>query len=301
MATILGTAGDDVLSGEARRPGDLIDGLSGNDTITGYHPDTIRGGDGDDVLTFASVADAGIGITIDGGAGNDTIDASGTSPLSPITGGDGNDVITVTTGQVYAGAGDDTVYLLHPDKEHFHLFGGDGNDVLYTGFDRVYWGHSGFETVIQTAATARGSHLRADAWTGDGSDQAMYGYGRSDTIGGGGGNDTIYGGNDHDVLSGGDGDDQLHGQCGADTLTGGAGADQFVVASGAGRVGRDVVTDWEDGVDLIRVEAAGDFAELVITTRADGVLVDFAGLISDGGSMLVQGATALDAGDFLFV
>lgn len=302
MATILGTAGEDVLSGEVYKPGDLIDGLGGNDTIIGYHPDTILGGDGDDVISFAIGAGVGVSVTIAGGAGNDTIDASGSATRSLITGGDGDDTITVTNGQVDAGAGNDSVYLLHPVGDHFRMRGGDGYDVLYTGYGEVFFRHTGFELVVQTAAVAQGSNHRADAWSGDGSDQVMYGLGLSDTIAGGGGNDTIYGGARGDVLSGGDGDDRLYGECGGDTLTGGDGADQFVASFNTGQqLGRDVVTDWQDGIDLIRVEVAdATFGDLIITAHGNGVLVDFSGLVASGGSMLVQGVSALDAGDVIF-
>ncbi len=61
-----------------------------------------------------------------------------------------------------------------------------------------------------------------------------------------------------DVLSGNGGNDVLIGGAGRDTLTGGAGADSFVYQSNADSavgIGRDVITDFTRGSDLIDVTA----------------------------------------------
>ena len=84
---------------------------------------------------------------------------------------------------------------------------------------------------------------------------------------GGSGNDTLIGNDAANLLSGGDGNDRIDGGVGndtliggrgADTLTGGAGADIFqylsLQDSGVG-LGRDVITDFEQGSDKIDLSA----------------------------------------------
>ena len=121
-----------------------------------------------------------------------------------------------------------------------------------------------------------------------------YGNGR---IFGHGGNDTLRGMRGRDVLNGGDGADIINGGRGHDTLTGGNGADVFVFA--AAEKGHDVITDFEDGQDLIQISGLS-FGALEMSQTADGVLVTSEAM---SGQITLQGLslTALDASDFLFV
>ncbi|MEQ9617358.1 MAG: Ig-like domain-containing protein [Phycisphaerales bacterium] len=69
---ISGGDGDDVISGGDGD--DVLDGGAGNDTlISGSGDVTMIGGDGDDVFLFTGAEDGNV-FTVDGGAGNDTID-----------------------------------------------------------------------------------------------------------------------------------------------------------------------------------------------------------------------------------
>lgn len=85
MATINGTAGNDVLTGT--NDADEVFGLAGDDIIDGgFGADRLYGGEGADIFRFTSVAysypsptDLGV---IDGGAGYDTLDFSSISPAS---------------------------------------------------------------------------------------------------------------------------------------------------------------------------------------------------------------------------
>jgi Ca2+-binding RTX toxin-like protein len=97
------------------------------------------------------------------------------------------------------------------------------------------------------------------AFFGTGDDRA-FGYGGNDTLQGEGGRDTLVGGTGNDVLSGGAGNDSLIGAAGADRLLGGTGADRLAGGGGhdaflfrAGD-GSAVITDWQDGIDVIRIE-----------------------------------------------
>ena len=90
---------------------------------------------------------------------------------------------------------------------------------------------------------------------------------------GAGGDDLLLGGAGDDTLSGGEGDDTLIGGAGNDWLIGGDGADQFVFRPG---FGRDVIADFEPGIDVINLAAFAElqgFADLQISQfRADTVI-----------------------------
>jgi len=154
-ATIVGTAGDDVLVGTGGR--DVISGLDGDDEISGLDGnDLICGGDGND--------------TISGGKGNDTIIADdgfdvimGNQGTDKINGGRGTDVIRGGAGRdrIKGGAGDDD--KLYGNDHNDSISGGTGNDLLYGGSgndtlrgnggaDELYGG-SGTDTDIGGTAT----------------------------------------------------------------------------------------------------------------------------------------------------
>jgi hypothetical protein len=78
----------------------------------------------------------------------------------------------------------------------------------------------------------------------------------------GAGNDTVYGADGNDILDGG---------TGTDTLTGGSGADIFVTRSGNGSANladADIITDFEDGADLIGLDGLV-FSQLTIEQGID--------------------------------
>lgn len=119
MATINGTAGNDVITGTAD-----------NDTIYGGDgADRINGGAGNDVVY--------------GGAGNDTL--TGDAGNDTLYGGDGNDGF-------FGGGSDDTLYgengddVMNGDAGNDTIYGGNGNDTLNGGAgDDVLYGGSGVD------------------------------------------------------------------------------------------------------------------------------------------------------------
>ncbi len=145
VATIVGTAGDDVLIG-TNGP-DVIVGLGGNDIIKGRRGnDVICGGDGDDVLRGGRGADTLLGEggddTVKGGKGNDTIDGGdgddtlkGNSGRDVIDGGDGNDDLRGHSGRDTLNGGDGDDYLAG-NSGRDTLNGGDGDDTLKGGWGR---------------------------------------------------------------------------------------------------------------------------------------------------------------------
>lgn len=100
----------------------------------------LRPGAGDDVVTIGDLTGAKAlkNVTVEGGAGNDTIDASAQLNACVslrLDGGDGNDTITGGAGKddLIGGKGDDT---LDGGKGADLLYGGDGNDKLVGGAGR---------------------------------------------------------------------------------------------------------------------------------------------------------------------
>lgn len=120
---------------------------------------------------------------------------------------------------------------------------------------------------------------RSDNLTGGDNSTYLSGAAGNDTLRGGGVNDTVVGGVGDDSLGGDDGRDRLAGGEGADilvggadadTLIGGAGADQLAGEAGADRFvfqplsERDVIMDFEDGVDRIVLWSGVSFDDLAI-------------------------------------
>ncbi len=274
---LYGEAGDDVLQGNLGN--DVLNGGTGNDTLSGgdgddilygnQDNDTLDGGAGDDQLYGGQGDD-----TLTGGIGNDVLE--GGKGINILVGGDGNDVasyanatsgVTVSLllqGQAQAsgGAGTDTLsgieYLLGSsfgdtltgDAGANILFGANGNDTLNGGF--------GMDTLV-----------------GGEGDDTLFGNQDGDALLGGFGTDTLYGGQGNDTLLGELGNDVLVGGLGSDTLFGGAGADVFryMQAADSTAAGRDLIVDFETGVDRIDLLA-------VRTGAADTFSITYSGGLS---------------------
>src|SRR5262245_31367451 len=105
---------------------------------------------GDDTVSAAGLPVGVIGLTIDGGTGNDTI--TGSDGADQLVGGDGNDLITGGKGDDSAslGAGDDT-FVWNP---------GDGNDTVegQDGTDRLLFNGANIDEKIDISAN--GSRVR---------------------------------------------------------------------------------------------------------------------------------------------
>jgi len=251
--TIKGTAGVDVITGGVGA--DSMVGSGGNDrfVIT----------DGDSVFTNGTTAQSD-------SAALDKVTDFAAGDLIVISG-----VITDTTfsvaGNVFVGtgaggAGDNqdnvndfvtTTYLvdLDGDGTTFEL----GLDVTGSGF------------------TLSSSYLAATVLNVTGTADA----------------DTITGGVNVDTISGGEGADVITGGAGADILTGGAGTDVFVLLE-SGLVSNaavvavlgDTIVDFEDGIDLLQINAASLASLTGYVSNASGVT----------GSSGAQGANFLVAG-----
>src|SRR6185436_1505393 len=106
--TATGTAGNDQIQVVANGSSVSVLGLAAQIAITGAEGGavtdvlTVNGGDGSDTIDASAVAVGSIGLVLDGGAGNDTI--TGSKGADTLLGGDGNDTFIWNPGD-----GSDTV------------------------------------------------------------------------------------------------------------------------------------------------------------------------------------------------
>ena len=294
---------------------------------------TIRGienlqlADGADAATLGLYAQTAGIVSVDGGSGNDWIDARAYTHSITISGADGNDTIYGGSSQTFAdiaangvatnsldgGDGDDVLYTdIIQDSQTDHqgvLTGGAGNDVLHGARnDDVLTGGAGSDTLYGYAGN--------DVLTGDSPGYADYmdGGTGNDTINANGGNDTVIGGEGNDTINltnGGDvnvtagsGDDTVYASGtnvadSIDTLTGGTGTDTLVLSGN-----HTVVFDGDfTGFESIKVSNGASYsltlddlnAAAGITFTVDGsALVDDIG--ADGPETLfVNGGAEFDA------
>ena len=228
-ATIVGTAGDDTLSGT--EDNDVIVGLGGDDLI--------RGGEGNDLVC--------------GGTGDDSL-YSGPSGVMPgreeVYGGSGNDKLFAgfveepisdtawETAYLYGGRGDDVLHSARCECEA-NLIPGPGNDrvvVMHKSRWLVYviyrFVHHGILVDLAAGyAQAAGRDLLT-GWVlqvyGSAHDDILLGSARgNEALLGLNGSDTIRGREGNDILIGGRGADRLYGGRGRDNCQGGSRRDRL--------------------------------------------------------------------------
>jgi hypothetical protein len=294
---LYGGTGHDTLTGGAGK--DRVEGGDGNDVITvAGGADDVFGGTGDDTIRVATSADVG-SSSFDGGDGFDRLVAIGGiglnvdlagSNLEWVRGTDANDQISgVET--IFGGGGRDTL-------RGRWLDGGDGSDRLFSGRDGWVTGGAGNDVVFG----GRGHQQIAG---GDGND-TLHASHEDDVVRGGDGNDRITNGSGIDKLFGDAGDDRLsggrdrdwlYGGGGDDRLAGAKGPDFFVYAkpAGGGDLGQDVITDFTEGRDLIRL-VGYTAAEVTIDNTAHAIT------LADGTSVTLANFNGtIDQSDLLFV
>ncbi len=312
-----GGSGDDTIFGNGGRDNirggsgdDVIDGGAGNDVIRGdAGADELRGGDGNDLIYADSddtVVEGGAGTDrvivrgggdfsidmtasgverVDGGSGDDTLDATGSTTRVTQLGNRGDDALIGGENRdtQRGGAGDDVIYggggndNIRGDAGADELRGGDGNDLIYAdsddtvveggaGTDRVIVQGNGDFSIDMTASgvervDANSGNDTLDA-TGSTARVRQYGNGGDDTLIGGENRDTQRGGAGDDIIYGGGGNDVIRGDAGADELRGGEGNDLIYADSD------DTVVEGGAGNDRVIVQGDGDFS---IDMTASGV------------------------------
>ena len=252
-----GTSGDDVLTGAASVI-DVIRGLAGNDVLNaagGF--DTLDGGDGDDMLNADYYAGE---TTYVGGKGNDTINGSYYNDRYVFDRGDGQDVIN----EAGPGYFNDTLAFgpgIAVDEVSASRSGVDLILKIAGGNDRITvknWFDSDWKQ-IETVSFADGTtwtkaeiNTKALEVFGTDGDDVLGGVPAfADVLHGGAGNDVLNASGGFDTLDGGDGDDVLNadyyngettyvGGKGNDTINGAYYNDHYVFDRGDGQ---DVITE----------------------------------------------------------
>lgn len=281
MAYVKGSNSSESLYGTTTN--DLIEGLAGNDTLYGYAGnDTLSGGDGNDVLY--------------GGAGNDYV-----------WGDVGNDILYGGLGADFLGGDDgDDIIRIYRNEGYDTINGGSGNDILecspssYTGSSYTvqigYLSSNETEIIRNASSTAKLNFEVSGFFNISGASMQDSGGGFG-SISGGSGADNIYASYLNDTIMGNGGDDNLSGGLGNDTLYGGSGADKFVFYANDGN---DLIQDFADGIDLMRIWVPGvvsSFADVTVSANGNGTQLDFAGT-----TVLLNNVDPglIDAADFVF-
>jgi Ca2+-binding RTX toxin-like protein len=132
QTTVRGTGSDDLVQVVGAGGSVSVTGLPAQVNITGSESGDIlvvEGGAGDDTLTATTLPADVTKLTLDGGAGDDSI--FGSQGADTLVGGDGNDFLFGDNGNDLAqmGAGDD-VFQWDPGDGNDTVAGGDGTDTL---------------------------------------------------------------------------------------------------------------------------------------------------------------------------
>ncbi len=141
------------------------------------------------------------------------------------------------------------------------ILGEDANDTLLgeAGNDELY-GNAGDDLLLGKADN--------DLLNGGAGNDTASGNDGNDRLIGEDGNDFLYGDAGQDQILGGLGNDTLVGGAGRDTMTSGQGRDVFVLSNGSGGAqlrAADIITDFQDRQDQIRLADGLTFRNLSIT------------------------------------
>jgi len=275
QGTLWGSAGDDLLQGETGQPGAATGAV------------TLNGGAGDDILVAS-----GAGSRLSGGAGADCFVVDPTAGVVTVTDfRPGTDQLDLSLfsglyspAQLQVDSLSGGMRLTFGDSQIVILRAGGGvlsltdlwPDGRFATPDRITPTETPEQDIQYGGGTAdqQGGGTGADRMQGLGGNDELLGGDGNDTLRGGWGADTLEGELGDDMVLGGGGNDSLSGDIGGDWLTGGAGADSFIFGR---KHGRDVITDFipeEDVIDLRAMGVAGDaFSDLAVSQQAGGVLV----------------------------
>ncbi len=192
-------------------------------------------------------------------------------------------------------------------EAHFSTFGSYQDVAIAYGVNiENAEGGSGDDTIFgNPLGNILTGHAGNDIIRGGAGNDTLNGIRGRDHLYGQAGDDTLFGGVRHDLLRGGAGSDILHGGQGRDTLRGGYGddvlygdtdADKFVFRNDGGN---DIIVDFEDNIDLLKVVGHGTLSEVLAVGSDVGldVVFDFGG----GNTITVQNMTLANLQDDISV
>jgi Ca2+-binding RTX toxin-like protein len=228
---INGNSGDDTAQGGDGN--DVIRGGSGNDWLGGgAGGDRENGQGGNDTLHGGASNDR-----LDGGTGNDLVYEIGnvdfTLQAHQLTGQGQDELAGFERGRLEGGSGNNVIDASQFPGSVV-LLGGAGHDLLRGGhfFDRLV-GQEGNDTLEGLGGDDRiFGGIGEDRLDGGLGDDFLRGHDDADRISGGAGNDTLNGEAGDDSLYGGDGDDVIRGGMGNDHAAGEAGFDRVFAQAG---------------------------------------------------------------------
>ena len=272
----------------------------------------LHGTDGDDIINGSSVRDL-----IYGGDGDDSISAGANTigSWSYLYGQSGDDTYRISSddGQVFIGNTAETATSGAADRVVFSDINLSDITITYLDYDNshgnsIYLNWNNAEASGSLRIAHEGEHieefefadgttvqnlisdtLTTDILEGDEDNNGLFGFDGDDTLNGLAGADYLDGGDGNDILIGGDDDDILTGSSGSDIF-------EFTTSE----FGNDTITDWEDGVDLIDLDALGaNFSDITITQNGIDAKINILG--DQENTITVSGinASTLDQTDFI--
>jgi Ca2+-binding RTX toxin-like protein len=287
-----GTLDADIIYGwdRANAPGDEGSAQDG-DWLSGYSGDIIYGGNGADRLTGG-----GTNITLNGGAGDDTLDTNGSDGNSVFIGGTGSDQLFGSVAAFGNQPGAPDVIFSIADSSVVQTL---WNGTTIVGIEYL-WITTGYGNDVITGGDLDD---RINAYFGN---NIVRGGGGNDTIEvAGTGNDQLYGDGGNDTIDAFWGDDYVEGGAGRDTLEGGLGNDTLGYAGSAEGVSVNLATKTVSGGD-----ATGDYlrdvfenvrtsnsADVVVGTASANVIETRDGddiITGAGGGDVIDGGNGVD-------
>jgi Ca2+-binding RTX toxin-like protein len=277
---LIGGTGDEFITGDAGD--DTLQGGDGNDNLDGgLGADSLVGGLGVDTADYADRAEdltLGLGTLADDGAAGEGDNVR--NDIEVLQGGSGNDVLEAD-GVGYP-------VTLQGNGGNDSLVGGGGGDLFEGGGGVDTADYSartqnlaiGLGTFADDGAAGEGDNVRTDIEAvlgGSGNDSLNADNVAHDvTLSGGGGADSLVGGSGDDLLNGNGGNDTLRGNLGGDVFNGGSGID---------------TADYSDRAQNLTI-GLGTFADDGAAGEGDNVRTDIDVVLGGSGNDAITAAGA---------